>query len=295
MADYIIGIDGGGSKTDFLLCDSRYNEICRRIAPRSNPFDIGIDAVCALITESINAMLTDSGIDRCDIKAAFAGIAGLTSSNHTKTVASLLKELLPNAITDASHDGINVLYGAFPDSDGVSIICGTGSSCFVKRGREIFRIGGYGKFDLVGNGYEIGKACIAHALKTADGRAKAGIMEKLLSEKLKSDNFVASLDSVLKMSKDEIATFARVVVSAAEQGDIAAQSILITNMEYIAEMIKCAERYFENEYSAALAGGIFKSDFAKESIKSMIDKRVTLVFSESAPVFGAAAYAKQLL
>lgn len=295
MADYIIGIDGGGSKTDFLLCDSRYNEICRRIAPRSNPFDIGIDAVCALITESINAMLTDSGIDRCDIKAAFAGIAGLTSSNHTKTVASLLKELLPNASTDASHDGINVLYGAFPDSDGVSIICGTGSSCFVKRGREIFRIGGYGKFDLVGNGYEIGKACVAHALKTADGRAVYGIMEKLLAEQLGSDDFVGSLDSVLKMSKNEIAAFAPIVFSACEKGDMAAFEIIDDNMNYIAELINCASRYFESDCKVALAGGILKSSISMNMLLNKIPKTVTLITNERAPVFGAAAYAKSLI
>ena len=295
MADYIIGIDGGGSKTDFLLCDSRYNEICRRIASRSNPFDIGIEAVCALITENINALLTDSGIDRHDIKAAFAGIAGLTSSNHTKTVASLLKDLLPNASTDASHDGINVLYGAFPDSDGVSIICGTGSSCFVKRGREIFRIGGYGKFDLVGNGYEIGKACIAHALKTADGRAKADIMEELLSERIGSDDFVGYLDKFLAMSKDEIASLAPIVFSACEKGDKSAFAIINDNMNYIAELINRASMYFESSCQVALAGGILKSSISMNLLLNKIPEKVTLITNESAPVFGAAAYAKQLV
>ncbi len=295
MADYIVGIDGGGSKTDFLLCDFQYNTVCRRVAPRSNPFDIGIDALCELITENINALLTDGNIDRRDIKAAFAGIAGLTSSNHTKTVASLLKELLPNASTDASHDGINVLYGAFPDSDGVSIICGTGSSCFVKRGNAIHRIGGYGGFDLLGNGCEIGKACVAHALKTADGRAKAGVMEELLSERIGSDDFVGYLDKFLSMSKNEIASLAPVVFSACERGDTAALAIIDDNMNYIAELINCAAKYFDSCYSAALAGGIFKSSISINLLRNKISEKVTLITNERAPSFGAAAYAKQLV
>lgn len=295
MADYFIGIDGGGSKTDFLLCDSELNVIARRVSTRSNPIDIGISAVCELLSENVALLLKDGNVQSQEVRAAFAGIAGLTSSNHTQTLASLLGDLLPNAVTAASHDGINVLFGAFPDTDGVSIICGTGSSCFVKRGRDIHRIGGYGRFDLVGNGYEIGKACVAHALKTADGRANSGIMEDLLAEQLGSDDFVGALDSVLKMSKNEIAAFARIVVTAAEQGDTAAIDIIAANMQYVAELISCAGRFFDNSYQVALAGGIFRSNFAKNTLAKMLDNRVTVVVSDTAPVFGAAAYAKTLI
>ena len=37
MANYLLGIDGGGSKTDILICDFDYNEVARRIVGRSNP------------------------------------------------------------------------------------------------------------------------------------------------------------------------------------------------------------------------------------------------------------------
>jgi N-acetylglucosamine kinase-like BadF-type ATPase len=184
MKKYLLGIDGGGSKTDFLICDAELNEVARRIASRANPNDIGIDALESLLRENIIALLADSKIHNEDIVSAYAGIAGLTSSDYAKRVNSLLASLLPNAKTDALHDGINVLYGAFPFEDGVSVICGTGSSCFVKKGSEIIRIGGYGVFDMSGNGYEIGKAGLAHALQTADGRQKEGILECLLHEKL---------------------------------------------------------------------------------------------------------------
>lgn len=295
MADYIIGIDGGGSKTDFLLCDLDFNEVGRKIASRSNPFDIGIDAVEGLIAENIETLLLESKIDKTNVVSAFAGIAGLTSSGYTERITELLSSLLPNAKTAASHDGINVLFGAFPTDDGVSIICGTGSSCFVKRGRSIHRIGGYGSFDLVGNGYEIGKACVAHALKTADGRAVYGIMEKLLAEQLGSDDFVGSLDSVLKMSKNEIAAFAPIVFSACEKGDKSAFAIIDDNMNYIAELITCASRYFESDCQVALAGGILKSSISMNLLLNKIPKTVTLITNERAPVFGAAAYAKSLI
>lgn len=296
MKKYLLGIDGGGSKTDFLICDCELNEVARRIASRANPNDIGIDALEALLDENITALLEESGICKDEIASAYAGIAGLTSSDYAKRVDSLLKSLLPNAKTDALHDGINVLYGAFPFGDGVSVICGTGSSCFIKRGNEIIRIGGYGIFDLSGNGYEIGKAGLAHALETADGRQKEGFLEELLHERL-GDDFVRALDNLLKMSKDEIAAFARTVFEAAEKGDENALSIIESNMRYIATLINRAADYFEGEFKVALAGGILNNPISLACLKDgrMVSDRAILIKSERAPVFGAAAKALTLL
>ncbi len=294
MTNYILGIDGGGSKTDFLLCDTELNEVARRIAGRSNPNDIGIDAVEKLLSENISALLSENAIDKNNVIAAFAGIAGLTGAEYAETAKAVLSEQLPNAKVDALHDGINVLYGAFPESDGVSIICGTGSSCFVKKGEEIFRIGGYGSFDMSGNGYEIGRRAIAHALKTVDGREKRGVMEDLLEEKLGTD-FMDALDRLVLMSKDELAAFAPIVFDAAQKGDKSAMMIIFENISYIAELIARAGEYFEKDFEVALAGGILKNPYSVDLLETMLEPNVRLISSDRAPSFGAAAKAKTLL
>ena len=294
MTKYLLGIDGGGSKTDFLLCDLELNEIARRVSTRSNPNDVGIEAVKSLIRENIALLLAESGISNGGIAAAFAGIAGLTSRDYAAQVTKTLSDMLPNAKCASLHDGINVLYGAFPYEDGVSVICGTGSSCFVKRKNELFRIGGYGSFDLIGNGYEIGRAGIAHALKTADGREKSGVLAALIAERVGSD-FVAALDRLLPMSKDELAAFAPLVFKAAENGDPAAMQIITDNMKYVASLITRAGDYFENEYCVALAGGVLKNELSLSLLKAFIPERARLISNDRAPAFGAAAKAKTLL
>lgn len=294
MKKYLIGIDGGGSKTDILLCDMQFNEVARRFAPRSNPNDIGIDALESLLRENILALLTELGVDKTEIASIFAGIAGLTSADYAERVKRLFSELLPNSKNDALHDGINVLFGAFPFDDGAIVICGTGSSCFLKIKGEIIRIGGYGSFDLIGNGYEIGMAGIAHALKTADGREKEGVLEALLHQKL-GDDFVKALDTLLKMGKNEIASFTPVVFKAAEMGDSAALKIISDNMEYIASLINRAGDYFKGEFSVALAGSILGNELALSILECKIVNRAKLIKSDHAPVFGAAAKALSLL
>ena len=188
-----------------------------------------------------------------------------------------------------------MLYGAFPDSDGVSVICGTGSSCFVKKSGEVIRIGGYGTLDLCGNGYEIGRAALAHALKTVDGREKEGMLEEILHERFGAD-FLDALNRMLALSKNETAALAReAVFPAAERGDKAALAIIDANMEYIASLIKRAGDYFEGGYGVALAGGIFNDTLACETLKAKIPARAKLVKLDRSPAFGAAARAKQLL
>ncbi len=294
MEVYLIGIDGGGTKTDFVLCGPAMNGIARHFAGRSNPNDIGIANTAALIKSGVCELCAKAGIDRGEVKAAFAGIAGATSRDYARQIERALCEALPNARALALHDGINVLYGAFPEEDGISVICGTGSSCFVKKGRDVIRIGGYGALDLCGNGYEIGRRALAHALKTVDGREKEGIMEALLHEKYGRD-FLAALETMLAQSKSEISSLAPLVFEAARRGDAAAKSIIDENIAYIASLINRASAYFEGGCKAALAGGIFKDPLAEETLEKMIPERVALVKSGLPPVFGAAARAKLLL
>ena len=294
MKEYIIGIDGGGSKTDFLLTDKELNEVKRRFDSRSNPNDIGIENACKLIKKNALALCLDAGIDKSDVKAVFAGIAGASSSDFAERIGNALKEAFPQAKAEALHDGMNVLYGAFPDGDGVSVICGTGSSCFVKKGREIHRIGGYGAFDMCGNGYEIGRAAFAHALRTVDGRDEKTLLSEMMTEKAGGD-LLKSLDKIVAMTKKELASCALIVFDAAEKGDKTAVSIIDMNMNYVAGLIKQAGTYFEGDYTVALAGGVLSNGIALKLLREKLSKRVTLVKSENAPSFGAAAYARQLL
>ncbi len=291
MSDYLIGIDGGGSKTDFLLCDLNLKEIGRRFDSRSNPNDIGIENVITLLESNIKSLLEENGLSPQQIKGIFAGIAGLTNQDYREKAISSLKKLLPNAKVDASHDGINVLYGAFPKTDGAIVICGTGSSCFVKKGNEIIRIGGYGSFDLIGNGYEIGRAGIAYALKTFDGREKETLLSQLIKEKCGETDLLKALDSWLLMTKNQLASYARVVFEAAEKGDKVALKIISDNMDYIAGLINRAGDYFENHYQVALAGGILKNQISIDMLNNKLSKRVSLIQSENPPSFGAAAKA----
>ena len=50
---YLLGIDGGGTKTEFLLSDLNGNEIKRLFLGGSNPVNIGIENTLAVLEKGI--------------------------------------------------------------------------------------------------------------------------------------------------------------------------------------------------------------------------------------------------
>ncbi|MBE6704065.1 MAG: FAD-dependent oxidoreductase, partial [Ruminococcaceae bacterium] len=56
----------------------------------------------------------------------------------------------------------NIIAAGLGDSDGITVIMGTGSSCFAKRDGVVTRVGGLGYlFDHAGGGYDLGNAAIS--------------------------------------------------------------------------------------------------------------------------------------
>ena len=71
---YLLGIDGGGTKTEFLLTDMNEKEIKRIFLGASNPVNIGLENTKALLKEGITEIC--DGYDFSEI-AVFAGLAKL--------------------------------------------------------------------------------------------------------------------------------------------------------------------------------------------------------------------------
>ena len=294
MKKYILGADGGGSKTALMLSDTDGNQILSTVLSRSNPNDIGIENTIDLLLGGFRSLCDQSDVKIEEIAAIFTGMAGVTASDFKSRIKDALLKVYTNAVIGVNHDGVNILYAAFPNCDGAGVICGTGTSCFVKKGDVLHRIGGYGLFDLLGGGYEIGRAAISHALRTIDGRDK----ESYLSESVKMKtgfDLIEGLPTLIASGKNNIATYAPLVYQAYEQSDSYAAEILNCHIAYLAELINTAERHFNGLFKASLAGGIGRDPITMKILKPMLCKNVTVTPLNCEPIYGAIARAKVLL
>lgn len=294
MKNYIIGIDGGGTKTAFVLADSEMNEVASLRLGRSNPSAVGIDGTVEVIKQGVDTLLAQNGLELSDLAALFAGIAGMVSGDgYINAVTDKVKLYLPECKVEIGSDGYNPIYAAFPDSDGVAIICGTGSSCFAKKGNIIHRIGGYGPFDGIGNGYEIGQAAITHTLRVIDGRDTRSPLSDAVLKK-HGEGLIEHLGDFLAKGNAAIAAYAPLVFECYHT-DAYAKEILDANMRYIAEMADAAGRYYDGEYDVMFTGSIACDELAFSILGKICPERCRISRLEAEPVYGALAKAKMLL
>ena len=73
---YIIGADGGGTKTAMVLAGREGREIGRLTAGPSNPTDLGESQSAEFLTETALELCGKCGVAPSEIAAIFFGIAG---------------------------------------------------------------------------------------------------------------------------------------------------------------------------------------------------------------------------
>jgi len=287
-----IGADGGASK--LLLCLKRGGEesflktdVC------VNPNAAGEERSVRVIVDSMLALCGREGVDAGRVNGIFAGIAGATELDYRAHLCAALSSAFPNAVCGADHDGENVLSAAFPGSDGVIVICGTGSSCFVRKDGETLRIGGYGIYDLEGNGYEMGRRAIAHTLKSYDGRAKRCALCEA-TERLAGGNCLERLNELIALPMNGTARFAQAVFAAADEGDPAAEAIIDSTARFLAEYIFAAKAHFGATFDVCIAGSVGTNAKVLNKIQQLASGTARVFALGKEPVTGATVKAEQL-
>ena len=286
----ILGIDGGGTKTEFAVAttDGRVLKSFKRGG--CNPNDIGFDATFKIISEGIHEML----LAYPSLRAVFCGISGIASGNYAKRMADTLSEKYPSLKFKVQNDSANLF--AFDDSAGMAVICGTGSVVFVKKGADILRVGGWGHlFDDFGSGYSIGKAAVSLALSEEDSLLSESLISKKLKSELGSSTLWGAIDSLYKGGKPFIASLAHTVFEAYAENDAHAIEIIDQNAKRLAEMLNIGVRVHGATPRAIASGGIFEhyTDIMLKHLAKYTDTEILI--STLPPIYGACRQARSLL
>ncbi|MBE7063637.1 MAG: XRE family transcriptional regulator [Ruminococcaceae bacterium] len=279
---YRIGIDGGGTKTEFLLFTETGEVVRRVLAEGSNPNEIGPEACAALLCRGIDRLL--GGVFRP--RAIFAGIAGGASSGAAPEIRKKLQKAYPNTAIELDGDFINILSLSEDPMHSMGIICGTGSNVFVRLGDKVDRIGGWGYlFDVGGSGFDIGSAAVRAALAARDGLSGESRLTDLVKERI--GDVKAVLGTLYKEKIQYIASFAPLVFQAAAEGDGKAQEILQRNAGRMAELINTTLKKF-NFSGKVIGGGGLMREPAYHSLMQAQTK-AEIVVPDLPPVYGACA------
>src|SRR5512145_422294 len=155
--NYIIGVDGGGTKTLALLADQNGKILARGVSGPSNYNAVGFETACVAIETAITAAhRAQSG----EITVLCLGLAGAGRPDDGAKFHAWATERFPNTKIQVVSDAEILLAAGAPTGAVLALICGTGSIVYGRTASsELLRAGGWGYlFGDEGSGFALGAA-----------------------------------------------------------------------------------------------------------------------------------------
>src|SRR5438876_2040282 len=128
---YVLGFDGGGTKTECVLMDETGAILARSRSGASNPTTFGEDTSLASLTHGAADALRAAGKSKQDVAYLVAGISGAGEPAMRWALQSGLQPKLPNAKICVTSD----LVLSFPATGQIPsalVIAGTGSAALAR-------------------------------------------------------------------------------------------------------------------------------------------------------------------
>jgi N-acetylglucosamine kinase-like BadF-type ATPase len=158
-----LGIDGGGSKTAFLLENDDGQELARFETGPSNWLSSGSGTARESLASGITRLPSTPDV-------VCGGFAGAGRAEGVEFYRTCLTALLPKAQVMVETDAFITFIGAIGLIPGLLLIAGTGSIALARKSDgTMIRAGGWGPaFSDEGGGFWIGREAIRHALRAND-------------------------------------------------------------------------------------------------------------------------------
>lgn len=304
--NYVLGVDGGGTKTRVQISDLRGRKLAESISKSCNYKSVGIENAIENLNQAVfDAIRKVKNLKDAKFvfKSACFGLAGNDSEEDTEIFSKIifnpkLKDYLNPQKTFIYNDTVIGLAAGSSSKNKIILICGTGSNCYGinEKGQEAKANG----WDYIladeGSGYEIGLRALKALMRAYDGRGNA----TLLSQTVFEDLGLGSIQDLIKwtyskpFSKDRVAAIAKTVCRTAEMGDKISIKILeeeayeaLVSVEAVAKKLNLVDKKFD----LVFVGNVFKcqkyfKDVLMQRLKEKFPRIVFMPLTAN-PVEGA--------
>ena len=286
-----IAVDGGGTKTDFVLF-LESGEIIKRVTlDGCNPNAVGVKRTVEILFDGIEKLLSND----VRVVGLFAGIAGAGVGDHRTVISGELHARYPYMKVRTDSDIVNVINNVKGVERCIAVISGTGSSVFGYDGTAFHRVGGWGYlFDEAGSGFDIGRDALRYCLGAEEGEFPMCEMYNVIKAAV-GGRVLDKLDKIYASGKDYIASFAPLVFKCYEDGMPAAQKIIVKTADRLADLINRSAKRGDVGSKVIIAGGITSQrKIIEPLLRARLDDGLELVFPTMPQIYGAAAKCMEL-
>lgn len=309
MTHYILGVDGGNTKTDYFLFDTTGNFIdfyrggtCSHEGLRDS-----FEGSFRVMKDVFDSFLGKHQITPNDISAAVFGLAGVDVPFQKKKLEEVVERLgfKTYAVVNDSFLGIKA---GTTHGYGVCSINGTGtSSGGIDSLQNYLQVGGIGQIcgDEAG-GYHISRRVVRAAYDTAYRFGKPTSLYKIVLDFLNvSDKYylMEAISNYYLTRKVDYTTLTIACFEEASKGDEVAITILKETAEQLARSAGgvAANLEFTDEVEIVLAGSVWVKAGCKvmqetfeELIQTYTNKKCIVKVLQVPPATGAVIWAQEL-
>jgi N-acetylglucosamine kinase-like BadF-type ATPase len=259
MRDVYLAFDGGGTKLAAAAL-SAHGETLAVTAVKGgvNKKTASETQIRATVRSAIETLRQSAGEFRV-----------LHSAGFFMHNDGIIEELTGSGVTELD-EGLLGLLAAGIEGDGVVIISGTGADAyFVRDGKTVEIIGGYGAFlGDGGSGFAIGRDAINAAARSYEGRGEKTLLEDMLREKYPAESFRKSLYGIYstEYTVGSIANFCIECEKAADKGDKIAVGIFQDAAKELYSYAAAGYKKlgFEKSTPYTFAGGVIMHDISRD-------------------------------
>jgi N-acetylglucosamine kinase-like BadF-type ATPase len=272
---YVIGFDGGGTKTDCVLMDETRAVLARARSGPSNPARVGMETAMATLLRATDKTMAACGKAPAEIASVCGGIAGAGVTGAIPQFVLELRRRFANALVFVNSD-LNMALAAAGDPPSIAVIAGTGSAVIgCDAAGKLAREGGLGPvLGDPGSAYDIGRRAVVHELRVSQTGMDSAVGKEILSM-FRCD--WAELQEQVRIDPDSV--LPRVfplVTKTANEGDVSAGAILRSAAEELSELVTrvvLALDLQSESFFVAKIGGVFgRSAFFDDPFDANVHK-----------------------
>lgn len=309
MKEYVLGVDGGGTKTQCALYDIDGNEIdLINWGPTNHELlkggYLGLKSEMTLL---VNFLLKRNEIQINQIVKSVFGIAGVDTKEQHKVISKIINELGFNDFILCNDAYLGIKAGS-PNGCGVGVVNGTGCCVAgIDSTGSMLQIGGLGMMTGdFGGGVYIGEKLIQSIYNYFFRCGEYTCMVDMLPEELKVGSKFDFIDNVRNKTDDGIVKISDlniIVFEAANKGDAVAISVLREIGESLAASVNGCIRELEFQCDRSIEIVLYGSINIKGNNPTIIntlkgkvcsrykERAIEFIVLDKLPVVGAVIWA----
>jgi N-acetylglucosamine kinase-like BadF-type ATPase len=263
--NYVVGVDGGATKTTALFGTAEGRVLGRGTAGSANYHNVGPTIASYSIRNATARAQKKARLSDITPTVAVVALAAVDSSKDRRVASQFVHRTKIAEKTFVIHDTVAALCAATRGASGIIVNSGTGSvAAGINKSGKYVRVGGWGYLvDDEGSGYDIGRNALTTVFRTWDGRISRTNLTKVLKKRFRTNSLGDILNAIYTKNwgVQEIASLAP-LVSAAAETDRVCRDILKQAGLSLAEIVVTTARRLEmtrSQFPVFTVGGNFKS------------------------------------